>query len=548
MKGLPLLAGLLFCICTCLPAAAQVPVPVPVPPVVRPFQPGTERQTSDRPPMQTRPVQMPSGTKLAQALALVRDLYVDADSLDIQEIEENALRETMQQLDPHSSYQTRDEARLTNDNMRGRFEGVGISTVIYRDTAMVVGVTPNGPAERAGVQVGDRIVTIDMKPFVGKDVTRNSLQQVLRGERGTRVLLGIRRKNVPRLLSMYIVRGSIPIESVEVACMVTPTTGYIKLSRFSGTTYEEFVKAVGRLRWNGMQRLLLDVCDNSGGLLDAAVRVTDLFLQNGQLILYTEGDRMRRTEYRATPADLLMQTPLAVMVNEGSASCSEILAGAIQDWERGTIVGRRTFGKGLVQRQISFLDGSMLRLTVARYHTPSGRVIQKPFMESREAYAREILTRDPAAAPATDTSMLFHTMLTQRPVYGGGGIMPDVTVLPDSLQRHERRLRNDQVQAATACLVDTYVSAWRRQYPTLELFVERFALSPEALGVVRDELRRQQLLPDEEVLYSGASVRQLTLSMARILWGEEAYYRIYNKTNPIFTQALEVLESLPAQE
>lgn len=353
---------------------------------------------------------------------------------------------------------------------------------------------------------------------------------------------------MPRLLSMYIIRGSVPIESVEAAFMVTPSIGYIRLSRFSETTYEELVKAVGHLRWNGMQRLLLDVCDNSGGLLDAAVKVTDLFLQPGQMILYTEGDRMRRMEYRATAADLLQKIPLVVMINEGSASCSEILSGAIQDWERGVIVGRRTFGKGLVQRQFSFPDGSMLRLTVARYHTPSGRVIQKPFMDSPEAYAREIYTRrsDPYVQP--DSSLVFHTLLTQRPVYGGGGIQPDVSVLPDTTIRSMKRLRNDQLQVAVACLTDTYLAQWRQQYDTMELFVDAFAITSGMLETIRNALAAQHLLPDPDVLSSEAALRQITLSMARNLWGTEAYFRMYNKTNPIFAEALAAVEHLPSAE
>lgn len=529
-------------------ARAQVPAAEPGRNVFTPFgyPPQTYERTNEGASMRQPQFQMRPGTKIAQAFALIQNWYVDADSLEMNGMEEDALRDLLRRLDPHSSYLNRDEARGMNESMRGHFEGIGAATTVYRDTAMVVSLSPGGPAARAGMRIGDRIVTVNMQPVAGRAMNRNTLQQMLRGERGTRVILGIKRKNVSQLLSIPIVRSSIPIESIEAAYMVTPSIGYIKLARFSSTTYEEMVKAIGRLQWQGMQRLILDICENSGGLLDAAVRVADEFLSEGQLILYTEGDRQQRTDYVATKAGLFQYGALALMIDEGSASGSEILAGAVQDWDRGILVGRRTFGKGLVQRQIALQDGSMIRLTVARYHTPSGRVIQKPYMDTREDYNREAFSRDAREefnfwSHRPDTAPAYRSLVAQRPLLGGGGILPDIYVAPDSLLSERRNSwYTERLNRAVAELIDQYAQLWQRRYRDAESFIRQVDITPEMLPAGRPGNRpggdRQE--------FSESMALHLKQILVRDLWGIEAYWKLYNETNPVFLKALEELQGM----
>ena len=531
---------------------AQVPATESGRNVFTPFgyPPQTHERTNEGASMRQPQFQMRPGTKIAQAFSLVQNWYVDADSLDMNGMEEETLRDMLRRLDPHSSYLSREEARVMNESMRGHFEGIGTATTIYRDTAMVVSLSPNGPAARAGIQIGDRIVTVNMQPVTGRTLNRDILQQTLRGERGTRVILGIKRKHVSRLLSIPIVRSNIPVESIEAAYLVTPTIGYIKLARFSNTTYEEMVKAIGRLQWQGMQRLILDICENSGGLLDAAVKVADEFLSEGQLILYTGGDRQQRTDYVATRAGLFHSGALALMIDEGSASGSEILAGAIQDWDRGILIGRRTFGKGLVQRQIVLQDGSMIRLTVARYHTPSGRVIQKPYMNTREDYNREAFSRDARAefnfwSHRPDTASAYRSLIAQRPLLGGGGILPDVYVAPDSMSAARHNARHAEwLNQTVAGLIDRYGHLWLRQYRDADSFIRHVDITPDMLAQIQTDNRPRggrQEDPENQAL----NIKQ---ALVRNLWGSEAYWKLYNETNPVFLKALEELQNMVPSE
>jgi carboxyl-terminal processing protease len=375
-----------------------------------------------------------SGNKLNNLLHIIDDQYVD--TVNINDLVEKAMPQILGELDPHSVYITARDGQIANDDLRGSFSGIGIEFVVRQDTIRVQNVIGNGPAERAGVIAGDKIVEVDDSSFVGKKVTNEEAMHRLKGPKDTKVKLGIVRYGEKKIRHITVTRGEIPTKSVTACYMLDEHSGYIKIKNFGENTYPELLIALAKLSQQSFGNLVIDLRSNTGGYLESAVQIANEFLAKGQLIVYTEGRRYPRQEYRADGRGSYQQIPLVILVDEISASASEILAGAIQDNDRGTIVGRRSFGKGLVQKPMEFSDHSMIRLTIARYYTPSGRCIQKPYDDSR-SYEEDWINRYQhgeffSQDSIKHTGPAYHTV-NGRVVYGGGGITPDIFVPEDTL-------------------------------------------------------------------------------------------------------------------
>lgn len=373
--------------------------------------------------------------RINNLLHIIDDQYVDKVNLD--SLVEDAMPKILTELDPHSVYISAKDVEAANQDLQGSFSGVGIQFVIRQDTIHVQNVIQNGPAERAGILAGDKIVMVDDQTFVGKAVTNQEAMKRLKGPKNTKVKIGVLRYGHSKPQSFVVTRGDIPIKSVSATYMIDDKTGYIRIKSFGETTYAELLVALAKLGESGFQNLIIDLRDNTGGYLQSAVQMANEFLPKNKLIVYTEGRKSPRQDFRSDGRGSYKQTPLVVLINEGSASASEIFAGAMQDNDRATVIGRRSFGKGLVQKQIEFSDGSMVRLTIARYYTPSGRCIQKPYVHGEtDDYAQDLMSRYEhgeffSQDSIKHTGPKYHTS-NGRVVYGGGGITPDIFVPEDT--------------------------------------------------------------------------------------------------------------------
>jgi carboxyl-terminal processing protease len=374
--------------------------------------------------------------KFGKVLEWIDRYYVD--SVNQPELVERAITELLKELDPHSSYLNKEEVAQLNEPLQGNFEGIGVSFNILNDTVYVIAPVLGGPSDKAGILRGDRIVKVDGNNIAGIGIKSDQVFSMLRGNKGSNVIVSILRREVPGLVDYEIIRDKIPIYSVEASYKVGDDIGYIKINRFSMTTTEEFKKALTDLRDEHVKDLIIDLTGNGGGYLEVAIKLADQFLDAGKLILYTEGVNSPKKEYFATRDGIFEKGNLVILIDEGSASASEILCGAIQDWDRGIIIGRRSYGKGLVQKPLLLPDQSMIRLTVAKYYTPTGRLIQKPYRMSRDDYEKDLLNRynkgefahkDSIHLP---DSLKYYTLKNTRTVYGGGGIMPDYFVSIDT--------------------------------------------------------------------------------------------------------------------
>ena len=374
--------------------------------------------------------------RLNNLLHIIDDQYVDPVNLD--SLVETAIPQILSDLDPHSVYISSKDAQISADDLKGSFSGVGIEFVIREDTVHVQGIIKNGPAERAGLLAGDKIVEVDGKKFVGKEVTNEEAMHRLKGPKDTKVKIGVLRYGEKKVKTFEVIRGDIPIRSVTSTYMIDDKTGYIKIKNFGQNTYPEMIIALAKLSQSGFSNLIVDLRDNTGGYLESAVKIINEFLPANKLIVYTQGRKSPRQDYRSDGKGSYQDIPLIILINESSASASEIFAGAIQDNDRGTIIGRRSFGKGLVQQQMGFTDGSMIRLTIARYYTPSGRCIQKPYTPGDgKDYEIDLLQRYQngeffSQDSIKHTGPAFHTN-NGRTVYGGGGITPDIFVPEDTI-------------------------------------------------------------------------------------------------------------------
>ena len=379
----------------------------------------------------------PPMRKLQYAEVAITNLYVD--SVDEKKLVEDAIRGMIDKLDPHSSYLTPKEVKSLNEPLNGNFEGIGVQFNMIEDTLLVIQPVTNGPSERVGIIAGDRIVSVNDTAIAGVKMSKEEIMKRLRGPKGTKVHLGIVRQGIKDLLKFTVVRDKIPVKSIDATYMIRPGIGYIRIGSFGATTHQEFLESLNKLKTEGMQHLILDLQENGGGYLKAAVDISEEFLQKGDMIVYTKGRRVPDQEFRSTGGGAFSEGKVVVLVDDYSASAAEILSGAIQDQDRGLVVGRRTFGKGLVQRPLDMPDGSMIRLTVARYYTPSGRCIQKPYVKGKQReYALDIINRYNRGELTNEDSIHFpdslryQTLRKQRTVYGGGGIMPDYFVPLDS--------------------------------------------------------------------------------------------------------------------
>lgn len=493
---------------------------------------------------------MGKSDKLRDVLNYITEEYVD--TINSKKLEEDAIVSLLEQLDPHSAYIPAKDLQGVSEQLEGNFDGIGVEFNIQRDTIMVVAAITGGPSESLGIQSGDRIVRIEGKNIAGIGVKNDDVIKKLRGERGTKVKVGILRPGTKRITDYTITRGQIPIYSVDASYMASPGIGYIKISRFAATTYDEYLKAFNKLSLLGMKKLILDLRDNPGGYLNAAVDICDEFLPKGKKIVYTQGKARKREDFDATAKGGFETGSLVVLIDEGSASASEIVSGAVQDNDRGWVVGRRSFGKGLVQEEVRFDDGSAMRLTIARYYTPTGRCIQKSYKDGIDAYYHELGERYSRGEMASLDSMkrmdsIAYKTPAGRVVFGGGGIMPDVFVPVDtsgySIYLSEVAAKG-LINRFAFDYIDAHRSELKKQYPTAELFAKGFqaaALLPafsafvEKNGVKADA---KGMAASSEIIRS-----QVQALMGRALYGNDGFYTILNSRDKAVLKAIELLNS-----
>lgn len=496
----------------------------------------------------TKASNVTASTKMNQLLDYIEEQYVDTVNRD--QLMEKVFNGLMQNLDPHSAYIPASELKEMNESLQGNFDGIGIEFNIIKDTIRVISALSGGPSEALGIQAGDKIVKIEGKNVAGVNISNNDVIGKLRGEGGTRVNLSIMRKGSKKAIDYTITRGKIPIYSVDVAYMVTSDIGYIKISRFAATTYEEYQKAFEKLKKQGMQKMILDLRGNPGGYLDAAVDITDEFLPIGKLIVYTEGKAHPRQEYHSTSRGDFEKNELVVLVDEGSASASEIVTGAVQDNDRATVIGRRTFGKGLVQEQSEFADGSAVRLTIARYYTPTGRCIQKSYKDGYEAYYNEESERVTHGELQSADSIHFSDSLKYttpggKVVYGGGGIMPDIFVPLDTIGRSFYFTEVNYNGLVNQFAFD-YADRERdklKSFKDFDGFNRAFQVSDALLNefveyAAKNGVKRN----DAEIKRSDKLLRtQLKALIGRNIWSNEGFYPVINSIDNTFKKAVEVL-------
>ncbi|MDR0873390.1 MAG: S41 family peptidase [Prevotellaceae bacterium] len=492
----------------------------------------------------------PQMQKLNMAAMAINSFYVD--TVKEEKLVEAAIVSMLEELDPHSSYMSAEEAKRANEPLEGNFDGIGIQFQMLEDTLFVVQTISGGPSERVGIIAGDRILFVNDTVIAGVKMQNSGIMKRLRGKKGTTVIVKVLRRGEPKLIEFKIVRDKIPIYSLDAAYMLDNETGYIKLNRFAATTQKEFLEALLKLKNKGMRNLILDLQGNGGGYLNAATQLADEFLKNNQLIVYTEGLHQRRMVESATSRGDFETGRLVVLIDESSASASEILSGAIQDWDRGIVVGRRSFGKGLVQRPIPLNDGSQMRLTVARYYTPAGRSIQKPYKDGNEKYQKDLIERYNHGELLHEDSIAFPdslrkaTLVHKRIVYGGGGIMPDIFVPLDTTRytAYHRSIINKGVMNKTAInIVDKNRNDFIRKYPDFAVFNAQFTATDSILVELLDNAEKDSIKFNEEQYNKSKPliVTQLKALIARDLWTMNEYFEIINAENEPLTKAFEII-------
>ncbi len=495
----------------------------------------------------------PMGRKVSEVFRHIDKMYVD--SVDYEGISDAAIVAMLEELDPHSTYIPADEVKSANERIDGSFVGVGIRFQILKDTLVVISCVPTGPAEKVGVMAGDKIIKVGEENIAGVGLKNSDVRKKLLGEMGTRVTITVERKRTEKPIDFAITRDKIPVHSVISSYMVDDKVGYIKLTNFSRTTAEEVKEAIVQLKKEGMKDLIFDLQGNTGGLLFAAKYVCEEFLGNDKLIVYSEGRSQPRAELKADGNGNFEKGRLVVLIDEGSASASEIVAGAIQDWDRGLVVGRRSFGKGLVQRPINLSDGSQIRLTIARYFTPSGRFIQKPY-DDLDSYRKDYYERYKGGelthkdSVKINEDLKFETKLKKRTVYGGGGIMPDEFVPLDTSEYSDyyRKLsRSGLINSYAVNYVNDNRESLKEKYKTLEAFKNTFYPDDVFMEtffeyVVKEDSAMQVVEEDYEISKSILQVRIKAL-IAQNIWDYSAYFQIINPKNEIFQTGYELLKS-----
>ena len=510
----------------------------------------------------------PATLKVNMVMSAIENLYVDTVNRD--KLAEDAIIGLLEKLDPHSNYLTPEEVAEMNEPLQGNFEGIGVQFNMLADTLYIVQVISGGPSEEVGIMAGDRIIMVNDTLIAGVGMKNTDIMSRLRGPKGTTVNVKIKRSGGSDLIPFRIIRDKIPIYSMNASYMINKETGYIKLSRFAATSYNEVMEAVDELQKQGMKNLVFDLQGNGGGYLNAAIDISNEFLKRGDLIVYTEGTHQRREDARATNKGSLGDGRVVVLVDESSASASEIVSGALQDWDRAVIVGRRTFGKGLVQRPIPLPDGSMIRLTTARYHTPTGRSIQKPYEKGDiESYNMDLITRynhgeminaDSIHFP---DSLKYNTLINKRVVYGGGGIMPDYFVPLDTTrvsEVHRALIASGTINKYVMSLIEKNRDSYKKQYPDFKPFKSGFNIGDSMINELLEFYKsdRNNGTADDEELeafkeFTSEEMErfekskpfiklQLKALVARDLWNMSEYFQIMNDDNESLKRAIQIIE------
>lgn len=489
--------------------------------------------------------------KLQMALYAISNLYVD--STDNGKLVEDAIVGMLDKLDPHSNYMDPEETKEMTEPLQGNFDGIGIQFNLLTDTLYVIQVIPGGPSEKVGLMAGDRIIQVDDTLIAGVKMKTTDIMKMLRGPKGTEVRVKVKRGVEPELIEFKIVRGKIPVYSLDAAYMADKTTGYIKLNRFAASSADEFREALEKLRLQGMKNLILDLQGNGGGYLNIAIELADEFLDKDKLIVYTQGSKQPREEAKATVRGQFEEGRLVVLVDESSASASEIVSGAVQDWDRGVIVGRRTFGKGLVQKPIPLPDGSMIRLTVSRYYTPTGRCIQKPYESGKlEEYQHDLIDRyNRGELMSADSihfpdSMRYNTLSTKRIVYGGGGIMPDVFIPVDTTRYtdyHRKLVASGLVNRIAMNYLDRNREEMTKKFAKFQRYKQDFIIDEEIMEELLNLAKDEKISFDEEQYNRSKPLIMLQIKalIARDLYDMAQYFQIINDDNTSYQKALQLI-------
>ena len=494
-----------------------------------------------------------SSNKLNALLRIIDDQYVD--TVNMGELVEDAMPQILGELDPHSSYIPAKDLEAVNSDLKGSFSGIGIQFTIQQDTIHVNSVIQGGPSEKVGLMAGDRIIEVDDSAFVGKIVTNYESMKRLKGPKGSEVKLGVFRPGEKETLHFTIVRGDIPVKSVDAAYMLNDKFGYIKVNKFGETTYPELLISLAKLNQANCEGVVIDLRGNTGGYMGAAIQMVNEFLPKNRLIVYTQGRKSPRENYTSNGTGSSQKMPIVVLMDEGSASASEIFAGAIQDNDRGTIIGRRSFGKGLVQQPIDFSDGSAIRLTIRPYgYTPSGRCIQKPYVKGNDAnYEMDILTRYEHGeffsqdSIKQDQSQIFETSLG-RPVYGGGGIMPDVFIPVDTTRYtdyHRKLVASGLVNRVSMNYLDRNRNQMMAKYPKFQQYKQDFVVGEDIMEELL-KMAGDEKIEFEEEQYNCSKpliMLQIKALIARDLYDMAQYFQIINDDNPSYQKALQIINN-----
>lgn len=495
-----------------------------------------------------------SETQIRKLFAAAQNIYgLYVDTVDGKKLVEDAIRGMLEHLDPHSAYSDAQETKKLNEPLQGSFDGIGIQFNMLEDTVLVIQPITKGPSERVGIMAGDRIISCNDTVLAGVKMSRDEIMRHLRGPRGSLARLGVKREGIKELLYFDVRRDKIPVNSVDAAFMVTPTIGLIRFNNFAQTTHREILEAIAKLKAQGMQSLILDLTQNGGGYLNAAAEIASEFLPEGDMIVYTEGRSIPSRSFRSTGGQAFQTGRIAVLVDEYSASAAEILSGAIQDQDRGLVIGRRTFGKGLVQWPIEMPDGSMIRLTVSRYYTPSGRCIQKPYEKGKQKeYHMDVIHRynngelTNADSIHFPDSLKYHTLRKGRVVYGGGGVMPDIFV-PLDTTRYTKTYR--QIMAKSIIInqnlryLDHNRASLKAKYPDFETYRKNFTVPTSLIDAIYKEAEKQKIeCPKEEREQTVSRLTQMLKALiARDIWDMSEYFSIIYEDDPIVLKAIEKL-------
>jgi carboxyl-terminal processing protease len=498
----------------------------------------------------------PGIQKLGFVTYMINKYYVDTTSTE--KMAEDAIRGILSNLDPHSSYISKENLQRESEPLEGSFDGIGVTFQMMEDTLLVIQTISGGPSEKVGIMAGDRFIYVNDTIIAGVNMQNIDIMKRIRGPKGTVVTIKVLRRGVPDLIEFRITRDKIPLYSVDAAYMINGETGYIKVDRFSSTTLEEFNTALKKLKSQKMKNLIVDLQDNGGGYMSAAIGMVDNFLQKDQLIVYQEGKAQPRENYVASGKDEIFDGNLVVLVDEGSASASEIVSGAIQDWDRGVIIGRRTFGKGLVQKMMDLPDGSQIRLTTARYHTPTGRCIQRPYKDNIKNYRNDLIERYNHGELMHEDSISFpdslkhQTLKLKRTIYGGGGIMPDLFVPLDTMkytQYHRNLVGKGVLNKFILQYMEKNRDELNKKYKAdknlFGKFKEEFEVSENDLKELIEAGEKEGVKLDSIQYGKSKNLikKQIKANIARDMWESGEYFQIMNTENDIYMKALEVLSS-----